>query len=86
MTALPTTPTPPRLTGNPADDSKAMVDWAWILYKNLVIETQMAQRLEAIANVSKLTQTITDPPTKTEVENIQTAVNEIIEAARALTS
>jgi hypothetical protein len=67
-------------------DMAAIVNWGWDLYRTLVVEQRLGERLNAISSVERLTQTISDPPTKAEVENVQTAVNAIIAAAEAATS
>lgn len=73
---------PPRLSGNTTQDLQATVEWAWDLYRNLVIEEQVENRLTAVASVSPLTQTISATPTQSEVEALQAKVNELIAAAQ----
>lgn len=77
-----TTPTPPRLTGNPKNDNQAIVDWAFELYKNIVIETRIVQKLNAIQSVDLLTQVIDNPPTQLQVNTMQNKINELLNAVK----
>lgn len=76
-----TTPTPPRLTGDPSTDIASLQTWAYAMYQDLVVENRVVQRLDAIRTLPLLTQTISNPPTKAEVEAIQAKINDIIEAS-----
>lgn len=78
-----TTPTPPRLSGNTQQDLAAIVDWGYSLYRALVIEQRLGERLNAISALTKSAATISSPPTQAEVTEIQTLVNAIIDATQA---
>lgn len=43
---------------------------------------QFADRIAAIGQVDDLSQTISNPPTQAQIQTLQAAVNEILEAAR----
>lgn len=75
-----TTPTPPRLTGDPSTDIASLQTWAYALYQDLVVEQRVVQKLDAIAALGTLTQTISNPPTQAEVQAVQDKLNAIIEA------
>lgn len=76
-----TFPTPPRTVGDSARDSVALTEWAWGLYRELVVENRVVDRLNAIKAVGQLTQTISATPTQAEVEAVQEKLNAIIAAA-----
>lgn len=82
---LSTTPTPPRLTGNTQNDLQAVVSWGYDLYRTLVVEQRLGERLNAIASLEPLALTISDPPTQAEVQAVHDKVNAIIAAAEAAT-
>ena len=42
-------PSPPRLTGNAAADVAIIADWAWGLYRALVLANPLTQRMDRIA-------------------------------------
>lgn len=70
-----TVPTPPRLTGDSELDLRAVIEWAWGLYRELVLLDVSGKRLDAIAAVTKL-----DAGTATAAD-AATAANAIITAA-----
>lgn len=81
-----TIPPPPRVTGNPQLDSVALTNWAYDLYKAVVVEQQLPARLNAIADLAQITTTISNPPTQAEVTEIKNKINAIINAAAPQTS
>lgn len=76
-----TTPTPPRLIGDAGADLAAIVEWAWMLYRDLVVQSRLTARLDAIAAVAPLDITVSDPPTQDEVLAVAARLNDIISAA-----
>lgn len=78
-----TTPTPPRATGNIQADIQAIISWGYDLYRALVVEQRLADRLNAIAAIATSTTVISNPPTKANVEELQTKINAIIAAVQA---
>lgn len=81
-----TIPTPPRLTGNPAVDAQLLTNWAYDLYRAVVVELQLPDRVNAIADVPQLTTEISASPTQAQVEQIRDKINAIIVAAAPATS
>lgn len=64
-----------------------LVDWAARYHRTLEhLVRDNYQLLTNIAEISQLTQTISTSPTKTEVEAIQSKINEIIAAATTIGS
>ena len=71
-----TIPTPPRLTGQQSTDLAAVIEWAWGLYRELVLQNAEAVKLSRIGAVPRL-----EPDTATTPETAE-AVNAIITAAK----
>jgi len=76
-----TIPTPPRLTGNPAADLDAFVKYSYQLYSSVVVQGRLLERLNAIAALEAVSETVSNPPTQAEVLAIARKVNAIINAA-----
>lgn len=84
-----TTPTPPRLSGDPGKDSQILLNYMAALYKSLVVEDQLpavrrrtaAVDISTIATGTTLTATpkqlatFTDPPTAAEMETARLLIN-----------
>lgn len=49
-----TLPTPPRLTGDADLDLRAVVEWAWGLYRELALLDANGKRLDAISALAPL--------------------------------
>lgn len=81
-----TIPTPPRLTGNPQVDAQLLTNWAYDLYRVMVVELQLPDRINAIADVPPLTTTISASPTQAQVQEISNKINAVIAAAAPATS
>lgn len=81
-----TIPPPPRLSGNNQADLAAIVSWAYDLYKAVVVEQQLPDRLNAIADLDPITTTISATPTQAEVDELKQKINAIINAASPATS
>lgn len=80
-------PSPPRLSSaSGAENVAAILNWAFQLYQILEAEQQVLSRLNAIAAVDTLTQSISNPPTQAQVTALQTKVNELIAAAQISSS
>lgn len=87
MTSNPATiPPPPRLSGSPQVDTQALTNWAYDLYKAVVVEQQLPQRLNAIADLDPITTTISASPTQAEVQELKDKINAIINAASPASS
>jgi hypothetical protein len=69
-----TVPSPPRLTGNGPADLAAMQEWAFGLYRALVLANPDRRRLDAVAAVPPL-------PPGASLGDVITTVNAIIAAA-----
>ena len=76
-----TIPAVPRLTGNPKIDNQSIMNWAQDLYRVIVVEQKIPDRLNQIATLPLITTAISNPPTQAEVEAVKTMVNAIITAA-----
>lgn len=75
---------PPDKRGNTDDAVVEFMDWASRYHQTLEpLVKDLMQRMAEIAALAQLTQTISDPPTKAEVETVQAKVNAIIAAATA---
>lgn len=73
---------PPDMRGPPDRYLVELLDWAQRYHQTLEpLVKDLKQRLAEIAALSTLTQTISDPPTKAQVEAVQSKVNAIIAAA-----
>jgi hypothetical protein len=78
---------PPRITGTPSEQVRAILDWSWKLYNELLTLLNSANsrlsRLEAVDTsvntITQLTAAISSPPTQAEVTAIRDKVNEIIQ-------
>lgn len=78
---------PPRLSSRGGvENTQALLDWAYSMYQVLESEQKVLTRLNEIAAVSKLDQTISATPTQAEVQAIQTKINELIDAAQISTT
>jgi hypothetical protein len=66
----------------PEEAIVVLTDWAWNLFNVIQIENQTISRLNAIASVDALDQSISASPTQAQVQNIQQKLNEIITAAQ----
>lgn len=80
-----TIPTPPRLTGNAQADNASIVNWAYDLYRVVVVEQQIPNRLNAIATIPAITTGISGSPTQAEVEELRDKINAIITASAPAT-
>jgi hypothetical protein len=65
------------------ENIQALLDWTYSVYQILEAEQQILTRVNDIAAVAPLTQTISATPTKAEVEALQSKINELIAAAQA---
>lgn len=83
----PTSPKPPdRLPSDPQKAIDALHEWAWALFKDYRDVQQVTRRLEAIAELTPLSLTISNPPTQAQVQAIADRVDAIVAAARRVTS
>ena len=76
-----TIPTAPRLTGNPRVDNNSIMNWAQDLYRVVLVEQKIPERLNQIATLAQITTTISNPPTQAQVEELKQKINAIIAAA-----
>ncbi len=74
-------PSPPRLTGNPANDTQILQDYLTTLWGALVKTGRVLDRLDSIQDLGTLTLTISNPPTQAQVTQVLNKVNAIITAA-----
>jgi len=81
-----TLPAPPRLIGVPNVDNAAIVDWAWNVYRVVVIEQQIPDRLNAIASLPIISTVISASPTQAQVEELKSKINAIISASAPQTT
>lgn len=81
-----TIPTPPRLSGNPQVDAQLLTNWAYDLYRTVVVELQLPDRINAVADLPPLTTSISASPTQGQVEELRDKINAIISAAAPATS
>jgi oligoendopeptidase F len=75
-------PQPPRYSEKVAEDLRNIYLWAHQWFKATVIEQRLASRIDKVAAITTLTQTISASPTKAEIEAIQAKINEIINASK----
>lgn len=76
-----TIPTPPRLTGDSRIDLDAIVKYSYQLYSAVVIQGRLLERLNAVAALTEVSETISATPTQAEVLAIAQKINAIINAA-----
>lgn len=73
---------PPRLTGDDAGDLRSIHNWQQQLFNDVTTAVNAIEvQLAAIAALEPLAQSISNPPTQTEVAAVQAKVNAIIAAA-----
>lgn len=70
-------PTPPRLTGDAKIDLPAVVEWAWGLYRELVVTNTTGRRLDAVASVAPF-----PDPNSAALPDVAAKVNAVITAAK----
>ena len=73
-------PTPPRLTGNPAVDVNSLTEYTHLLFKQLVIQGRVLDRLNAAAVLVPASTTFSNPPTTAECRALAEKLNELITA------
>lgn len=76
-----TIPSPPRLTGNPKIDVSTLEEYTHQLYNALIVDAQLADRLDRIEALGQLDLTISATPTQSEVESVRDKLNAVIAAA-----
>ena len=82
MAAAPPIPKPPNELLPGLQGLGQLYGYIQKLYSSLVSTYRITTRLNALAVLTPLTQTISDPPTKAEVEALQAKINAIITAAQ----
>lgn len=75
-------PQPTKYTENVKEDLRSIYMWAHDWFRTTVMRQRLAARLDAMAAIAQLTQIISNPPTKAQVEAIQSKINEIINASQ----
>lgn len=78
---VPIPPVPPRLTGNPAADVAMLHDFISQFRQQLIVGSAIVKRVDTIGKLAPLTITISDPPTKSEIDKIVLLLNNVINAA-----
>lgn len=82
----PLVPKPPdRLPADPQEAIDDLLAYQWEFFKNFQNVLQVAARLEALANLTPLNLTISNPPTQAEVQAIATRLDAIVAAAKRVT-
>lgn len=73
---------PPDYRGNTESYCRELNNWAMRFYETLQpLVQQAAQLREDISVLGELTQTVSDPPTQSEVQAVQDKLNAVIAAA-----
>lgn len=80
MPEVTTSPKPPAYTGDVKQDIKNISGWVRDWYRVRVANQRIAARLDAAKALDPLTQTISNPPTQTEVQAVQDKINQLIQA------
>jgi hypothetical protein len=76
-----TIPTPPRLTGDSRTDLDAFVKYSYQLYSAVVVQGRLLERINALAALEPVSETVSGSPTQAEVVAIAQKINAIINAA-----
>jgi hypothetical protein len=86
MTDFVSLPRPPRLASkNQEENTRALLDWTFSVYQILESEQQITTRINSIAQVEPLSQSISATPTQVEIQAIQNKINELIAASQRRT-
>lgn len=75
-------PQPPKFTGSVKEDSQNIFKWAHDWFRVRVMMQRTTARVDAAAAITELSQTISSPPTQSEVTALQSKINEIIVSLR----
>lgn len=74
-------PSPPRLSGNVTQDISTLQSYCFQLYSTVVIQGRVLERLNAISNLTAVSESISASPTQAEVVTLAQKINAIISGA-----
>jgi hypothetical protein len=75
-------PVPSRMTGDPVEDVQVLYQFLQQFRNQLIVESGIVKRLDKIAALMPMSTEISDPPTKAEVDELKTLINNILAAAK----
>jgi hypothetical protein len=79
---VPIPPLPQALSGNLADDIDTIYKFLANFRQQLIVASGIVQRLDAIGKLNVMTTEISATPTKAEIDEIRTLLNNVIRAAK----
>lgn len=83
MTTPTSLPSPPRLLGNPVEDSRTLLNWTHQFYQ-VFANGRIIERIAALSDLETLNITISAAPTQSEVEQVRDKINAVINAAKGV--
>jgi hypothetical protein len=75
-------PRPPRLPTNPVEAVQMLSSYLHTLFAGIVTEAEIPDRIDRVAELPFLSETVSNPPTQAEMQEVVKKVNAIIRLMR----